>query len=251
MRATRLSPDIIAPGSNAWPNVTYPPFSAVMPGFRRYKPTMSPLCDGCGIALSTVKLNVVVAVLPARSGWIALSVCAPSARPVGVKLQAPVPLAVAVPIAVPPSLMVTRVLASPNPVTVGPEVILPVDELPAPEARAMLSAGAVLSSVKLSVTVPVLPARSVWVAVSARAVGQAAWGEAPSSGVISHRGAKHDGAILDSNDGIGLTDPLERRVRGDPVSRRAAGIRNQRNAHRLRRLVQGEAQRHGHGIAGR
>ena len=64
-----------------------------------------------GAVLSSVKLSVAVPVLPARSVWLAVSVCAPSARPAGVKLQAPVPSAVTVPSVAPPSLMVTRVLA--------------------------------------------------------------------------------------------------------------------------------------------
>ena len=50
-----------------------------------------------GGVLSSVKLSVAVPVLPARSVWLAVSVCAPSARPAGVKLQAPVASAVVVP----------------------------------------------------------------------------------------------------------------------------------------------------------
>ncbi len=64
-----------------------------------------------GAALSSVKLSVAVPVLPARSVWLTLNTCAPSARPTGVKFQAPVPSAIAVPSVTPPSLMVTRVLA--------------------------------------------------------------------------------------------------------------------------------------------
>ena len=64
-----------------------------------------------GAALSSVKLSVAVPVLPARSVWLAVSVCAPSANPAGVKLQAPVLSAVVVPSVAPPSLMVTSVLA--------------------------------------------------------------------------------------------------------------------------------------------
>ena len=64
-----------------------------------------------GAVLSSVRLSVAVPVLPARSVWVAVSVCAPSARPVGVKLQAPVLSAVVVPSVVPPSLIVTSVLA--------------------------------------------------------------------------------------------------------------------------------------------
>ena len=64
-----------------------------------------------GAILSSVKLSVAVPVLPARSVCVAVSVCAPSASPAGVKLQAPVLLAVVVPRTVLPSLMVTTVLA--------------------------------------------------------------------------------------------------------------------------------------------
>ena len=51
------------------------------------------------------------------------------------------------------------------PLIAGFEVILSVAELPVSETRPMLTAGAVLSSVKLSVAVTVLPARLVCVAV--------------------------------------------------------------------------------------
>ena len=48
-------------------------------------------------------------------------------------------------------------------------MILSLAETPVSETSAMLTAGAVLSSVKLSAAVPVLPARSVWLALSVRA----------------------------------------------------------------------------------
>src|ERR1044071_6054637 len=67
-----------------------------------------------GLVLSRVKLNVAVLVSPARSVWVAVSVCAPSARPLGTKLQVPVLPTVAVPSVVSPSLMMTAVLASPT-----------------------------------------------------------------------------------------------------------------------------------------
>ncbi len=63
-----------------------------------------------GAALSSVKLSVAVAMLPSLAVWLALSVCAPSAKPGGMKLQAPVPSVSAMPSVAPPSLMMTRVL---------------------------------------------------------------------------------------------------------------------------------------------
>ncbi len=113
-----------------------------------------------------MKLSVAVPVLPARSVWLALNVWAPSARPFGVKLQAPVASAIVVPSVTPPSLMVTRVLACPVPLIAGLEVILSVDELPVSATSATLTTGAELSSVKLSVAVPMLPSLAVWLAVS-------------------------------------------------------------------------------------
>src|SRR3954447_10140749 len=86
-----------------------------------------------GATVSSVKLSVPVPVLPARSVWVAVNVCAPSASPAGVKLQAPVVLAVVVPRTVLPSLMVTAVLASPVPLIVEFQVILSVAELPVSE----------------------------------------------------------------------------------------------------------------------
>ena len=64
-----------------------------------------------GGVLSSVKLSVAVPVLPARSVCVAVSVCAPSASPAGVKLQAPVLPVVVVPRTALPSLIVTTVLA--------------------------------------------------------------------------------------------------------------------------------------------
>ena len=83
-----------------------------------------------GAVLSSVKLSVAVAVLPAGSVWLALSVWPPSANPIGVKLHAPVASAIAVPSVRPPSLIVTSVLACPTPVTAGFEVILSLAETP-------------------------------------------------------------------------------------------------------------------------
>ena len=42
-----------------------------------------------GFVLSRVKFNVAVLVSPAKSVWLALNACAPSARPLGANLQLP------------------------------------------------------------------------------------------------------------------------------------------------------------------
>ena len=69
----------------------------------------------------------------------------------------------------------------------------------------MLTAGAVLSSVKLSVAVPVLPAEiGLAGGERVRAVGKAGRGEAPGSGGVGHRRAERGAALLDRDDGIGL-----------------------------------------------
>ena len=167
---------------------------------------MSPPCDGCGAV--SVKFSVAFPVLPARSVWVAVSVCG-RADTGGVKLQAPVPSEVVAPRMVPPSLIVTSVLAWPTPLTAGFDVMLSLDELPSSESRAMLSAGAILSSVKLSVAVPVLPATSIWVAVSVCAPSARPAGVKPqvpvlSTVVVPSRRA----ALLDGDHSTGLTRPL-------------------------------------------
>src|SRR3954453_19432526 len=93
-----------------------------------------------GGILSTGKLSVAGPGLAAGAVWVAVSVCAPSDRPVGVKLQAPVPSAIVVPRTVPPSLSVTTVLARPVPLIAGFEVIPSVDELPVSQIRLIESA---------------------------------------------------------------------------------------------------------------
>src|SRR5689334_8446219 len=66
-----------------------------------------------GICVLSVKLRAAVPVFPARSVWLAVKLCVPLVRPVGMKLQAPVISAIVVPSVVLPSLIVTAVLASP------------------------------------------------------------------------------------------------------------------------------------------
>ena len=93
-----------------------------------------------GACVSSVKASEAVPVLPAASVSLATIVWAPSERPVGVKLQAPLALAVAVAAtALPSTVKCTTAFGSPKPVSVAFEVILSLDEDP-------------VSFVKLSVT---------------------------------------------------------------------------------------------------
>src|SRR3954447_13666822 len=90
------------------------------------------------LSVSRLKLSDAEPVLPARSASVAVSVCMPSARPVGVKLHAPAMSVIVVPSRAPPSRMVTPVLASPRPLTAGFEVMLSLDELPVSETKSMI-----------------------------------------------------------------------------------------------------------------
>ena len=114
-----------------------------------------------GAVVSRVKVSEEVPVLPAASVSLATMVWAPLARPVGVKLHTPLALAVVVPSVVEPSLSVTTAFASPDPVSVSFAVILSLAEKPVSLARLSVTAGAVVSRVKVSEEVPVLPAASV------------------------------------------------------------------------------------------
>ena len=160
-----VPPSLIVTTALAWPVPLIAGFE-VIPSLAELPVSETRPMLSAGAVLSSVKLSVAVPVLPAASVWLAVRVCAPSASPAGVKLQAPAASAVVVPRTAPPSLIVTTALAWPVPLIAGFEVIPSLAELPVSETRPMLSAGAVLSSVKLSVAVPVLPARSVWQAVS-------------------------------------------------------------------------------------
>ena len=184
---------------------------------------------------ASVKFSVALPVLPAWSVWVALSACAPSAKPAGVKLQAPVPPAVVVPSVVPPSLIVTAVLAWPVPFIAGFDVIRSVAEIPVSDARAMLTTGAVLSSVKFSVALPVLPAWSVWVALSACAPSARPAGvklQAPVPPAVVVPSVVPPSLIVTAV--LGLAGALYRRVRCDPVRRGDTGIRCQSHAYHRR-----------------
>src|SRR5262249_15325245 len=88
------------------------------------------------------------------------------ARPLGVNAQAPAALAAVVPSTTPPSLIVTVAFWSPEPLIVGLLVIPSLADAPVSLTSATVTAGAVISSVKLSAAEPVLPARSVSDALS-------------------------------------------------------------------------------------
>ena len=112
--------------------------------------------------LSSVKLSECWPVLPVALVSLATMVCAPWPRAVGLKVQAPVASAVAVGAMALPSIeKCTTALASPPPVSAGFDVILSVDDDPVSFARRAVMAAALLSSVKVSDALPVLPAASV------------------------------------------------------------------------------------------
>src|SRR4029077_8615011 len=78
-----------------------------------------------GAVLSSMNVSDAGPALPAASVSLAMTVCLPSARPVGVNTQLPLPLAVTVvAIGVPSTVKLTTAFASPDPVNVGSLVIL-------------------------------------------------------------------------------------------------------------------------------
>src|ERR1700682_4101012 len=129
-----------------------------------------------GAVVSSVNVSDAVPVLPARSVSLATMVCDPSDRPLGVNDQTPAPFAIVVPRTVVPSFSVTTALASPDPVSASFDVILSAGDAPVSVTRLSATTGAVVSSVKVSDAVPVLPNVSVWLATmvcapSARPLG--------------------------------------------------------------------------------
>ena len=119
-----------------------------------------------GIAVSRVRATWAVAVLPAASVSVAVSVWAPSARFCGVKIQCPALSAVAVPSAWPASLIATVAFGSPSPVTAGSSVMPSVADTPVSYSSAAVTAGGAVSMVRASVGdgPETLPAASVSVA---------------------------------------------------------------------------------------
>src|SRR6185312_11870735 len=82
-----------------------------------------------GVVVSSVKLSEATPVLPKLSVWLATMVCAPSARPTGVKDHVPLASAITVEaIELPSTVKFTAVLARPVPLSVALfEVIMSVD----------------------------------------------------------------------------------------------------------------------------
>src|SRR5260370_10916 len=103
---------------------------------------------------------MLVAVLPARSVTWAVSALLPLLS-VTLLVQLPLPWTMALPIGVAPSRMVTVAPAS---ATSTVPVMVWLAWLVGPPGLVIATTGAVVSSVKLSVAVPVLPKLSVWLA---------------------------------------------------------------------------------------
>src|SRR5450755_515836 len=116
--------------------------------------TVSASAAGSPRSWSSVKVSEAEPVLPAVSVSLATTVCGPSDR-LGVKLQVPPALAVAVPNVETPSLNVTTAVASPPPVRASFDVILSLEDDPVSDTRLSVTAGGVVSSVKVSEAEPV------------------------------------------------------------------------------------------------
>jgi hypothetical protein len=110
-----------------------------------------------GAVVSNVNVSEAVPVLPARSVSLTTMVCTPSTKLPGVNTQMPPLSAVVVPSVVVPSLSVTNAFGSPAPVNSSFEVILSVDDEPASLNKRSVGVGLLVSSVKVSEAVLVLP----------------------------------------------------------------------------------------------
>ena len=99
-----------------------------------------------GAFVSSVKLSIAVS---PQMFWLAVSVWKPSARPAGVKLQAPVLSAIVVPSVALPSLITITEYGSADPWIAGFDVILSVNEVPVSATREMLSIGTAISGLLL------------------------------------------------------------------------------------------------------
>ena len=175
-----------------------------------------------------------------------------------VKLQAPAPLAVALPSSVGAVIDLDRGLASAVPVSVRVlSLVMPSPATPlSVENEAMLGAtGAAVSMVTLSAVeaAPVLPAASVAVAVRLWApLASAAGGIAPGAAAVGGGAAEQRGAVIDLHRGVGFRRAGQRQgiVIGDAVAHDTAVGRERGDARGNRgRRVDGDAQR-GRGRAG-
>ena len=137
-------------------NVTLPPLRTSLP------------IDTAGGVVSSVRLREAVPVLPAASVSLATMVWAPSARPVGVNVHAPLASAVAVvATAWPSTVKWTIALASPEPLSAALEVILSVEDDPVSFDKFAVTPGATVSTwtVKAAEAALVSPCESVAVAL--------------------------------------------------------------------------------------
>src|SRR5690242_15312623 len=125
------------------------------------------MCGAAGATVSYVKVRDAVPVRPAALVSLAVMVCEPWARPVGVNDHAPLALAVVVPSTVDPAVNVTVAFGSAVPVSASLAVTL---LLPVACASAMVTVGATAAGAMTTLTALeatlVLPAASVAVAVS-------------------------------------------------------------------------------------
>src|SRR5690348_5603351 len=125
---------------------------------------------GATVSTVTAYAAETAPVLPAASVAVAVKLCAPSASTAVAKLQAPVPLATALPMSVAPSNTLTVLLASAVPLSVSVFASVrwsPAVPLSGENAAIVGALGATVSTVTLSAAEAalVLPAASVAVAV--------------------------------------------------------------------------------------
>ena len=176
------------------------------------------------LKLKTTALELPV--LPAASLTAAVSELLPLLSVTGM-LQLPLGCTTAVPSALVPSRSVTVVPASADIHRAGNGLRRLVGRT---AALVIATTGAVVSSVKLSEAVPVLPKLSVWLATMVWAPSASPRrGERPGPGGVSrHRGG--DGTAVDGevHHGAGEPGPAQRIVGGDVVAGRVAGIDGQR-----------------------
>src|SRR5207248_1260757 len=98
-----------------------------------------------GALVSSTKVKNAVPALPAVSVSDTRIVWLPSSSPTGANVQSPLASAVVVPSTVVPSINVTSAFGSPEPVSVGVEVILSVDDKPVSFATRDVGRGATVS----------------------------------------------------------------------------------------------------------
>ena len=149
-----------------------------------------------------------------------------------------------------PSRMVTVAPAS---ATSTVPVMVCAAWLVAPPALVIATTGAVVSSVKLSVAVPVLPKVSVWLATMVCAPSASPRrGERPGAGGVGgHGGGNRTAVDGEVHHGVGKPGAAQRIVRGDVAARGGRSAIGQSFGHRRRRRAQGKDHRaRGEDVAG-